>query len=86
MLVLNPLFEKGFKFAILQESEKLLNLIERLHSSLKGFDKTREPFLRVMESSSIPAVSQSSRDFFCVDFCGICQIKNINLNKISIIL
>ena len=29
-------------FAILQESEKLLNLIVRLHSSLIGFDKTRE--------------------------------------------
>ena len=47
---------KGFNFAILQESGKLPNLIERAHSSLTGFDKICEPSSRKRpERSSIPA-------------------------------
>ena len=58
-LVLDPFLNKGFNFAILQESEKLPNLIERLHSSLIGFDKTCEPsFRKRPERSSIPAALQ----------------------------
>ena len=45
-LVLDPFLNKGFNFAILQESGKLPNLIDRFHSSLMGFDKTREPSFR----------------------------------------
>ena len=55
-LVFDPSLNKSFNFAILQESGKLPNLIERLHSSLIGFDKTREPsFRKRPERSSIPA-------------------------------
>ena len=51
---------KGFNFAILQELGKLPNLIERLHNSLIGFDKTREPsFRKRHERSSIPAALQT---------------------------
>ena len=40
-------------------ARKLPNLIERLHSSFIGFDKTREPsFRKRRERSSIPAVLQ----------------------------
>ena len=55
-LVLDPFLNKGFSFAILQESGKLPNLIKRLQSSLIGFDKTRESsFTKQPDSSSIPA-------------------------------
>ena len=46
----------SFNFWILQESKKIPNLKERLHSSLIGFDKTRESSLRKRpERSSISA-------------------------------
>ena len=46
---------KGFNFSILQESGKLPNLTDRLHSSLIGFDRSREPsFRKRPERSSIP--------------------------------
>ena len=55
-LVLGPFLNKGLNFAILQESGKLPNLTDRLHSSLKGFNKTQEPsFRKRPERSSIPA-------------------------------
>ena len=55
-LVLDSFLNKGFNFAILQESGKFPNLIERLHSSLIGFDKTLEPsFRKRPKRSSIPA-------------------------------
>ena len=41
-----PFLNKGVNFAILQESGKLPHLIERLHSSLVDFDKTRETSFR----------------------------------------
>ena len=47
---------QGFNFAILQESGKLPNLIERLQNLLIGFDKTRKPsFRKRPERPSIPA-------------------------------
>ena len=55
-LVLGPFLNKGLNFAILQELGKLPNLTDRLHSSLKGFNKTQEPsFRKRPERSSIPA-------------------------------
>ena len=55
-LVLGPFLNKGLNFAILQESGKLPNLTDRLHSSLKGFNKTQElSFRKRPERSSIPA-------------------------------
>ena len=81
---------KDFNFAILQESGKLPSLIDRLHSSIMGFDKTREPsFRKRPERSSIPAALQNffaSSDFFYVDFPSMCRVKSISLNKMSIIL
>ena len=57
---MDPFLNKGFNWAILQEWEELPNLTERLHSSLIGFDKTREPsFRKRPESSSIPAALQT---------------------------
>ena len=59
-LVLDPFLNKDFNFAILQESGKLPSLIDRLHSSIMGFDKTREPsFRKRPERSSIPAALQN---------------------------
>ena len=53
---MDPFLNKGFNFAILQESGKLPNLIDRLHSLLMGFDKAREPsFRKRPERSSIHA-------------------------------
>ena len=55
-LVLDPFLNKGFDFSILQESGKLPKSIDRLHSSLMGFEKTREPsFRKRPDRSSIPA-------------------------------
>ena len=55
-LNLDPFLNKAFNFTILQESGKLPNLIEKLHSSLTGFDQTRKPsFRKRPERSSIPA-------------------------------
>ena len=63
---------KGFNFAILQESG---TLIERLHRSLIGFDKTREPSLRKRpESPSNSAALQTSVlfDVFFVEITVVC--------------
>ena len=55
-MILDSFLNKGFNFAILQESGKLPNLIERLHSSLIGLNKTRKPsFRKRHERSFIPA-------------------------------
>ena len=55
-LVLDPFLNKGFNFAILKQSGKLPDLIDRLHSSLMVFDKTCEPsFRKQPKKSSIPA-------------------------------
>ena len=55
-LVLGPFLNKGLNFAILQELGKLPNLIDGLHSSLNGFNKTQEPsFRKRPERSSILA-------------------------------
>ena len=54
-LVLGPFLNKGLNFAILQESGKLPNLIDGLHSSLMGFDETCEASFRKRPERSIPA-------------------------------
>ena len=55
-LVLGPFLNKGLNFAILQESGKLPNLIDGLHSSIIGFDKNCDPSFRIRsERLSIPA-------------------------------
>lgn len=72
---------------ILQDLGKLLNLIEGLHSSLLGLIKTCKPSLRKpTERSFIPAALQMFvlLKVFSVDFCSICWVKNISLNKMSI--
>ena len=49
-----------FNFVTLQELRKLYNLLERLHSSLIGFDKALKQCLREQpESSCIPASLQT---------------------------
>ena len=87
---MNSFLNKGFKFAILKGSRKLPNLIERLQSSLIGFDKTREPsFRKRPERSSIPAALRTFvllNIFFYFDLSSICQMESNNLNKMSIIL
>ena len=55
-LVLDLILNKGFNFAISLESGKLHNLIERLHSSFIGFNRTCEPsFGKRVENSFMPA-------------------------------
>ena len=59
-LVLDPFLNKGFNFAIVKQSGKLPDLIDRLHSSLMVFDKTCEPsFRKQPKKSSIPAALQT---------------------------
>ena len=78
-LVFGPFLSNNFNFAILKVSEKLLNLIERLPSSLIGFNKTHEPsFSKQPKSSSIPAIL---RTFVRMSISGVCQTKSISLKK-----
>ena len=52
---MNTILKKDFNFEILQELVKRLDLIERLHSSLIGFDETCNlSFRKGLGSSSLP--------------------------------
>lgn len=80
-----PFVKKGFSSAILQESANSPNLIKRLHSLLKDFNKTRKPSF-IKPPTRVFAYTCSLTNVFYVNFRSICQIKSIGLKKISIIL